>query len=183
MTNGYYVFVYISRNDYLEPLANVRHLLVKFEGGTTSGSTTTYSAEEKAKAKREAAGYLMQYLTGEKTEESFIELVKAHSDDSSASTGGLFEDITPDSNYVANFLNWAIDPDREAGDAEVIESQYGYHVMYYVGDDELTYRDYLINQDMRSEAMEEWHTSLVDAVKVTEGNSDRINKDLVYAAG
>ena len=173
-----------SREDYKQPLANVRHLLVKFEGGTTdSQGNVTYSDYELLSAKLEAEGYLNEYKNGDMTEESFIALVKAHSDDTSAETGGLFEDITPASNYVANFLNWSIDPDREKGDVEVIETEFGYHVMYYVGDDELTYRDYMIKNTLLNQDMEKWETEQTDAAVVTEGSTGRINFGLIYAAG
>lgn len=183
-TDSYLIVMFQSREDYKQPLANVRHLLVKFEGGTTdSQGKVTYSDYELLSAKLEAEGYLNEYKNGDMTEESFIALVKAHSDDTSAETGGLFEDITPASNYVANFLNWSIDPDREKGDVEVIETEFGYHVMYYVGDDELTYRDYMIKNTLLNQDMEKWETEQTDAAVVTEGSTDRINFGLIYAAG
>ena len=51
--NGYYVVYYLGSNDNKFPLANVRHILVAFEGGSLDASTgvTTYSDEEKAAAK------------------------------------------------------------------------------------------------------------------------------------
>ena len=181
--NGYYVVYFQERDDNLEPMANVRHLLVEFEGGTKDDDgNTTYSDAEKAVAKEEAEGYLKTWKDGAADQDSFIELVKEHSDDSSASTGGLFEDITPDSNYVENFLNWSIDPDRKAGDTDVIESEYGYHVMYYVGDDELTYRDSLITESLRSEDVEAWYTEICDAAELTAGDTSRIETGIVISA-
>ncbi len=180
---GYYVVMYLDSNDNAQPMSNVRHLLVQFEGGTTDeNGTTTYSDEEKAAAKSEAEGYLKQWQDGEKTQDSFIALVKEHSDDTSASEGGLFEDINPASSYVENFLNWSIDDSRKAGDAEVIETEYGYHVMYYVGDDEMTYRDYMITNEMRTSDMETWYNSILESVTVSEGNFKRIRTDLVLSS-
>ena len=44
-----------SSTDNVKPAANVRHLLVAFEGGTKdSNGKTTYSDEEKAAAKAKA---------------------------------------------------------------------------------------------------------------------------------
>jgi len=60
---GYYVVQFHSATENLEPLANVRHLLVKFEGGTTGeDGTTLYSADEIAAAKAEASKYLNEVL-------------------------------------------------------------------------------------------------------------------------
>lgn len=181
VTNGYYVIIFQSRHDNTEPMANVRHLLVSFEGGTEDEETgeKVYSDEEKASAKAEAEGYLKTWQEGDATEESFIELVKEHSDDSSAEDGGLFEDIHPDSNYVPNFLNWAISAERKAGDAEVIETEYGYHVMYYVGDDELSYRDYMISNEMRAADQEEWYNGVLEPITATQGDISKMSLDLI----
>ena len=183
-TNGYFVLHYTSKNENNELISNVRHLLVKFEGGEEDATTgqTVYSEEEKAAAKAEADDYLKTWQEGEKTEESFIALVKKYSDDTTAETGGLFEDINPDSSYVSNFLNWSIDPAREAGDAEVIETEYGYHVMYYVGDDEMTYRDYMITNELAQADQTAWYDGLMEAVTATVGDLNKIKLDLVLSS-
>ncbi len=181
--NGYYVVLFQSRNDNVEPLGNVRHLLVVPEGGTKDeNGQTTYTDAELAAAKEKAEGFLKTWKDGEATEDSFIELVKENSADGSASEGGLFEDITPeDGIYVESFRDWAIDPDRKKGDAEVIESEFGYHVMYYVGDDEVTYREYMIKNDLLTADMTEWYEGLREAVTVTEGNLSKLRTNLVLA--
>ncbi len=182
---GYYLAYFISKNENKEPMGNVRHLLVKFEGGTQDEETgdTVYSEEEMNKAKEEADGYLKTWKEGDATEESFIELVKEHSDDSSAEDGGLFEDINPASEYVPEFLNWSIDPNRQKGDAEVIKTQFGYHVMYYVGDDEKSYRDFMIENEMRDAAQEEWYKGIIDPVTGTMADTSKMTLDLILSAG
>lgn len=184
VVNSYTVVMYLSTNKNLEHLANVRHILIGFEGGTKDDDgKTTYSDEEKAAAKQKAEDLLQQWKDGEATEESFIALVKDNTDDTaSAETGGLYEEIHRDSNYVESFRNWAIDSSRKAGDTGIVESDYGYHIMYYIGADELTYRDYLITQDMTNEDMEAWYDGVLENVTVIEGNTSKINKGLVYSA-
>lgn len=182
---GYFAVFYQSKDENLEPLANVRHLLVAFEGGTTDSTTgtTTYSDDEKAAAKAEAEELLETWKKGAATEESFIELVKEHSDDGSAEEGGLFEDIAPDSNYVESFLNWSIDPDREAGDTEVIESEFGYHVMYYVGDSDITFRDRMIRDDLIANAYDAWIAEKEEGVTAELGNTKFMYHDyIVYSS-
>lgn len=181
--NGYYVVLFQSRDENTRPLANVRHLLVKFEGGTTdSEGNTTYTDAEKAAAKEEAEKLLQEWKDGAATEESFIELVKEHSDDGSASEGGLFEDIHRNSGYVETFTTWSLDTDRKAGDTDVIISEYGYHVMYYVGDDEMTYRDYMISEDLRAADVEAWHEGITKDVTITPNNTKRLNLGAVMAS-
>lgn len=182
---GYYVVYFAGKDENKEPLANVRHLLVKFEGGTTDEETneTVYSDEEKNAAKTKAEEYLKTWTEGEKTEESFIELIKEHSEDTSAEEGGLFEDIHQDSEYVPEFRNWAIDPERKAGDAEVIETEFGYHVMYYVGADETTYRDFMIENDIRTEDQEEWYNGVLEPVTTELKDTSKLLMDMVLSAG
>ena len=180
--NGYYVVMFQERDENLRHLADVRHLLVQFEGGTTgSDGTKTYSDAEKAKAKAEAEKLLQEWKDGAATEESFIELVKKHSDDGSKEEGGLFEGIHRDSNYVDSFRNWSVDSARKHGDTEVLLSEYGYHVMFYVGDDELTYRDYMISEDLRATDIEKWHSDILKTTTIKAENTKRLNTDIIMA--
>jgi len=177
---GYYVVLFQSRDNNLRPLANVRHLLVKFQGGTTgSDGKLTYTEAEKAKAKAEAERLLNVWKEGKATEETFIAMVKEYSDDGSAEDGGLFEDIHRESDYVDSFKNWSLDIDRKSGDTGVIVSDYGYHVMYYVGDDTLTYRDYMIQEDLRTADVEKWYEGIVDAAKIDTVKTNRLNLDMI----
>lgn len=185
VTNGYYVVLFEGSTDNATVMGNVRHLLIAFEGGTTDETTneTVYSAEEKGVAKTEAESLLQKWQDGEATEESFIALVKEYSDDSTAADGGLFEDINPNSQYTANFLNWSIDPSRKVGDTGIIETEYGYHVMYYVGDSEHTYREYMIIQELTAADQEAWFTAATEATTITKKNLSRLRLDFVIASG
>ena len=35
---------------------------------------------------------------------------------------------------VEAFENWVYDEDRKAGDVDIVETEYGQHIMYFVGD-------------------------------------------------
>lgn len=180
---GYYVVNFTGSTDNAFPMANVRHLLVSFEGGTTDDyGTTTYSDEEKKAARDEAEKLLAEWKSGEATEDSFAALVTEKTDDTaSAATGGLYEDISPDSNYVANFLNWAIDDSRQVGDTDIVETEYGCHIMYYVGDSTTTYRDSLIETALFNHDHDTWYNSIVDAATVVEGNTSLINGNVTIS--
>ena len=182
-TNGYYVVLFQHRDENLRKLANVRHLLVQFEGGTTaSDGTKTYTDAEKATAKAEAEKLLKEWEDGAKTEDSFIELVKKHSDDTgSKDNGGLIEDIHRNSNLVDSFLTWSVDADRKVGDTEVLISEYGYHVMFYSSDDELTYRDYMISEDLREADITKWHEEALKDVTAKIENAKRLSMDIVLS--
>lgn len=181
--NGYYVVIFGSKTDNNNPMTNVRHLLVSFEGGTEDPDTLemTYSAEEKAAAKEKADEYLKQWKEGEATEDSFIALVQEHSDDTTAETGGLFEDVHAGSNYVPSFLNWSIDASRKEGDVEIIESEFGYHIMYFVSHDEYTYREQMIIDEMREADLQEWYDGVMETATGSIINNSRLNNDLVIS--
>ena len=183
---GYYVVLFKGSKDNTTDLVNVRHILVAFEGGTTDETTgqTTYSKAEKEKAKKAAYDLYDEWLyDGEgATEEHFIELAKKHTDDSNGEKGGLYEDVYP-GQMVDTFNDWCFDEDRKEGDHGVVETTYGYHIMYYVSASETNYRDFMIMNDMLTEDMEKWQKGLNDAMTLVEKNTSRIDRDLVLNSG
>lgn len=186
VTNSYIVMMYVEKNDFTTPMGNVRHVLVSFEHNHTEDEehttdSTTYSDEEKAAAKAEAEAMLAEWEKGDKSEASFIELVQKTDDTASIETGGLYENIGKDSGYEANFEAWAIDPARKAGDYGIIESSYGYHIMFYSSSDELSIRDGMINEDLLTEHMTAWEEQVVGAVTATSGKTKKIKFDLVVS--
>ena len=185
--DAYEILFFMERDDNEQPMANVRHLLVAFEGGTTSATgTVTYSEAEKEAAKAEAERLLQLWKEGAANEESFIALLKEHSDDrdqnGEVNNEGLYEDINPNSNYVESFLNWATDPDRKIAETGIIATEYGYHIMFFSSFSETTYREYMITEDLRAEKLEAWYNAIVEPVTMTIVNTKRIKLDLAMAA-
>ena len=182
--SGYYVVYFIGSNDNTFPLANVRHILVSYEGGTTDETTgtTTYSDEEKAAAKAAADDILNEWKSGAADEAFFAELANAKSADGDGTTGGLYENVYP-GQMVTNFNDWCFDDSRKSGDTGIVETEYGYHVMFYVCDSDITYRDYQIENELRSADLTVWYDDLVNAMTVTDGDSKYIMMDLVMSNG
>ena len=179
--NGYYIVLFNSVDDNNFPISNVRHILVQFDGGSKDeNGQMVYTDAEKAVARGEAEGILAEFLAGDATEESFAKLAIEKSEDpGSASNGGLIQNILPTSNYVDNFLNWSIDRSRQAGDTGIVETEYGCHVMYYVGDSERNYRDTMIQNVLTGDAMVEWEDSLVEAIPAETLQTKYAPTDLV----
>lgn len=115
-------------------VSSVRHILVAPKGGTKDeDGKTTYSEAEWAACLAEAEKILNEWKAGEATEESFAKLAGTYTEDEgSKTTGGLYEGIAPGSNYVEEFLAWAIDMGRKEGDTGIVKTQFGYHIMYFV---------------------------------------------------
>ena len=151
--NGYYVIYFLGSNDNNFPLANVRHILVS-EGGTYDATTgqTTYTEEELAAAKEKAEKILEMYKAGNPGEEAFKALALEHNTDpGSKENGGLYEDVYP-GQMVTEFNDWCFAEGRKSGDTGIVGSNYGAHVMFYVGDSDIIYRDMLIENSLRSAA-------------------------------
>ncbi len=180
-TSSYTVVLYLGRNDNTTFSGNVLHLLVKFTSNNSS-SSSEFTDAEKAKAKATAELLLKEYENGPKTKEAFIELLKKHTDDVDSegkpNNDGLYENVTPGSGYEKAFAKWAYD-EHKPGDVGLVETSYGWHLMYYVGDGEDTYRDMLIEVDMKNEAYEKWEKALTDAAKVVESKRIVINDDFI----
>ncbi len=109
------------------------HILVSFDDYK---SGTKITDEEKAEAKAEAEKLLNEYLAGEKTQEAFEKLGEANTADS----GVVYEGI-PKGKMVEAFENWVFDEARTTGDTDIVETEYGYHVMYFIGDGKLVWEN------------------------------------------
>ena len=179
--NGYYVLMYQARDDKNDLMANIRQILIVPEGGETKDGVTTYTDEEWATAKQKADDLLAKWNAGSADDASFAALVESNSKDyATATTGGLYENVHEDFTGLASeVLTWTLDDARKAADTAVIKSSNGYYVVYFVGDDDQTYRQYRIEQALIAADMTEWETSIVDAVEVVRGNESKINKDLI----
>lgn len=118
---------------------DVRHILIMPEGGTTDeNGVTTYSDEEWAAAQQKAQEILDLYLAGDKTEASFGELANAHTQDGNDANmdgqpdGGLYTGVVK-GQMVEPFENWCFDEGRIIGDTGLVQTTYGWHVMYFAG--------------------------------------------------
>lgn len=116
------------------PIVDVRHILVQPEGGETDDSNNTvYTDDAWAAALKEAEDILNEWKSGATDQDSFAALATQYTDDTaSAADGGLYQDITRESSYIEPFLEWAVDETREAGDTDIVKTDFGYHIMYFV---------------------------------------------------
>lgn len=182
--DGYYIVLYLGKTDNYVTLANARHLLVAFEGGTIDSATgsMTYTDEEKAQAMDKARQLLEQWQQGSATDDSFGALADQNSADTTA--GGLYEDIYPGEMFDA-FNDWCFDESRQSGDTGIITSEYGCHIMYYVGDSEWTYRDHMVANDKLSQELEEWQTAIAEGLSPQRQDLIRVDmtqtvEDILY---
>ena len=182
--SGYYVVLFEGMDENLTELVNVRHILVSFEGGTTDETTgvVTYSDEAKAAAKAKAEEILAAYEAGEKTEDAFAALAtEKTTDPGSQENGGLYENVYP-GQMVVNFNDWCFDAARKTGDTGLVETEYGYHVMYFVGNSGMTYRDFMIDSTLRNNDMTAWESELIEAAELVVSNTKYVKSDLTLSS-
>ena len=79
---------------------------------------------------------LEEWKTGAATEDSFAELCKKYTQDTSAvENGGLFEQVTK-TGMTEELSNWIFDSSRQAGDTVAITVSDTTYVLYYIGQDQ-----------------------------------------------
>ena len=137
---------------------NVRHILIYPEGATSETvRTETFSEEAWAAGKASAEDILNQWLAGEATEESFAALAEQYSGDpGSSANGGLYTEVY-EGQMVTNFNDWCFDPARQAGDYGIVETEFGYHIMYYSGE------DYIWTMTVEQDVISQKTNDMVDA--------------------
>ena len=130
-----YSVYFMSATSHLDESAtkDVAHILVSFDDYKTG---TTITDEEKAKAKAEADKILADYLAGEKTQAAFEKLGEEKTADSNV----VYEGVTK-GQMVEEFENWIFDEARTVGETGIVETTYGYHVMYFIGDGKLAWEN------------------------------------------
>ena len=143
-SNGYVAVLFHSRSRDDYHSVTVRHILVK--------------------DKADAEQILADFLAGDAAEIDFAALAATKSTDSgTASDGGRMSNMRKGQTVQA-FEDWCFDPSRQSGDTGIIESEYGYHVMYFVETNELPYWEYKATNTLRNADVSEWYDSITDGV-------------------
>lgn len=187
---------------------DVRHILVKFpeEEKTESDAKEEVKAKEidlkkyedavivndynkkeitDVEALNKAVDILTEYLDGDRTADAFGELAKEYSEDSNAEQGGLYEHV-PMGQMVPSFEGWSADLARKEGDVGIVETNYGYHIMYFVKS-EIKNTDDTIRNDLAAEKLNEFVTELsekegFDFTNIDAGVAEEVRKIVMKIA-
>lgn len=127
----------------------VRHILLRTEADSDASAV-----------EQQAKDLLAQWQAGEQTEDSFAQLAKEHSADGNAADGGLYTGVYR-GQMVDTFNDWCFDPSRQPGDTGIVQTQYGYHVMYFVENEGVGYRA-SIRSTLESQGYNDWLTAASD---------------------
>ena len=137
---------------------DVRHILITPVHGDSTAQDAEYTEEEWAAAEKLAQDVLEEFLAGDKTQDAFAALANQRSQDpGSNQNGGLYEGVK-EGQMVPAFNDWCFDESRQEGDTGIVKTDYGYHVMYFVGS------KLLWTQYARSDYAQEQANKLLDEV-------------------
>ena len=152
-----YVVMFLGRdtNDY--PTVSFRHILAMADDADGDG---TFSEDEIQAAADEAQSVYDEWQDGDATEDSFAELANERSEDGGSNTnGGLYENVSK-GNMVEPINDWLFEDGRKAGDTTVVsydgDNYTGTHVLYFVGQDDMTYAHAQADEALRSDAYSAW---------------------------
>ena len=157
--------IYMLKPAYLseEPTVDVRHILI-----------TPDTEGDDYKALTKATEIYDGWLAGDATEDSFAELAAEYTEDTgSLSTGGLYQAVVP-GQMTTEFNDWCFDESRKAGDSEIVMTDYGYHIMYFVKSGLPLWKS-TADTGLRDAAMTAYMEELAKkyALEMTEENIDK----------
>lgn len=133
-----YFVLYMAKTQYKLNTVDVRHILFM----TVDSSTGEDLSEDEIKEKKAKCDTILKQWkdSKDKSEDYFAQLADENSEDTGSNTkGGLYEGVTP-GQMVSEFDKWIFDKGRKTGDVDVVKSDYGYHIMYFVGNPSFKYR-------------------------------------------
>ena len=53
--------------------------------------------------------------------------------------------------------------------------------MYFVGESDTTYRDYMLKNEMRSADLSNWYQEMTESISMTDGNVKYVRMDLTLS--
>lgn len=160
---SYYIFLMKTPEKKNEgKTVSVRQILFKTVDTSGQGGKDNKPHSD-AEAKALAEKTVEEWKKDGSTEEAFSKLAKEKTEDTaSASTGGLYEGITKESSYVPEFLDWCFADGRKPGDVGIIKTDYGYHVMYMVGESKDSIWQATVRQALTTQELEDFTQNLMN---------------------
>lgn len=118
-------------------LVDVRHVLVQLDGVEVgSNGKVEYTDTQWEECRQQAQKLLDDWKAGAADEDAFAELANTHSKDGGSNTnGGLYTQVA-EGDMVTAFNDWIFDESRVTGDTGLVKTEFGYHIMYFVGSEE-----------------------------------------------
>lgn len=187
--NGVYYVALMVNPKHSVDTVTVRHILFPTKDTETQEAL---SDEEIKKAEETAKKTLADWKNSDKTEDTFAAYANDLSEDTGSNTnGGLYENVRP-GQMVAEFDAWIFDENRKEGDVDLVETEFGYHIIYFVSKDG-AYYDSTIRSTKAEEDMNTLSDEILDSDEYIIGVGprrishienkvlDRVEKSLAYS--
>jgi hypothetical protein len=163
---GHYTYtaVYVTEAAHRED-AKVRdagHILLAVDSTIKENTKTTFKTSEEAK---EAAQLIFNSLNSKATDGVVTKEVFEEIGTGKSSDGSLFYDNVCVGQMTKEFEEWLFSAEK-VGQIGLVESSYGWHVMYYGGEGEEATWEYLAHVAATNEDYEGWEKELDFAVEV-----------------
>ncbi|MCR4672884.1 MAG: peptidyl-prolyl cis-trans isomerase [Lachnospiraceae bacterium] len=147
--SAYYVVYFVSRELDQTNSVDFRHILITEDSlpetetaeteAETDDESETSDADETDAVLEMAESVYAEWQNGEATEDSFAALAGEYTQDSGSSdNGGLYEKVIR-GQMETSINDWIFDEARSEGDTDIVESSYGYHIMYFAGENDPEY--------------------------------------------
>ena len=156
-SSGYAVVMYLSRENNEYNMVDVRHILVQVEktGEADSNGNATATDEDWDACREKMDEIVKEWEDSDQTEDTFASMATEKSEDTgSASNGGLLEDVYK-GQMVPEFNDWCFEK-HEIGDYEVVETDYGCHLIYFSATGDERWKT-LADNAKRSEDYQAWY--------------------------
>lgn len=152
-----------------EEMYSVRHILImpesdkKDEDGEST-KDVKYTDEQWKAAEKKADEVYQKYLSSDKSEFAFASLAEEYSEDVNSTSKGQGNSyggsiVTLLGQMTDSFEKWSTDDKRKYADTEIVKSEFGYHIMFFV-EKTKTYL-YDCEQQVHSEKEDEFVHSFV----------------------
>lgn len=119
---------YEEEGVYQQDTIDVRHILIMPEKDEDGNVT-----DEALNAAQTQAQEILDLWLTDPTEDYFAELADAYSEDGGSNTEGGLYTYVYEGKMVQEFNDWCFDETRVEGDYAIVQTTYGFHIMYFVG--------------------------------------------------
>ena len=98
------------------------------------------------------------------TEDGFAQLAMeySHDNESNVAGGGLYTNVYQ-GQMVDSFNDWIFDDARQSGDTGIVQTDYGYHIIYFIGDKPPRWYNNA-ESALRSEDYNAWESALLEEI-------------------
>lgn len=116
-------------------LVDVRHVLIQPEKTKDESGKEVITDAAWEACRQKAQELYDEWQKGTRDENTFGDLAYNNSADGNKSEGGLYTDISKGV-MVKEFEDWCFDESRKYGDHGLVKTEFGYHIMFFVGEEE-----------------------------------------------